>query len=337
MSKKALLGVTGVLVLIGLALSFLNSQTDKVDDALFSFIDSSGLEKIEISQNSTSISLLNDDKLKQWTINSKDNPPLIANADKIVKLLDKINESKILQQVTSKKEHFDRFEVSDKMATVVSIQREGKDDVTLYIGKSKDFSSQFVRKNDESKIYLISQKFDVKTDPDQWMHKKIKLEKQKLSKIHYQTSDRKNVHLNYDASSNKFALKGEIPKKKKLRNLSTLADGLTSISFKGIESTEVTKKGKSIGKHSLTLIDDTVIDYKLIESSETKDSKRYFLSLNVNSRGNPPSPFVEYLASLSKEYVFELYSLPQDIFQKKWDEFFEESKDLKENKGNSKT
>ena len=336
MKKNVLTIATIALIVCGLGIYFLNNRPSHVDENFISFIESEGLTQIKIVSGDKTIDLSNDEQLSQWTVATKDRPQVIADASRIVRFLDNLNDVKVLQEVTKKEEHYERFELSADKATQVVVKRTSKDDLTLYLGKSKDYSSQFVRKDNDPQVYLVSHKFNIDTDFDRWIHKKLKIEKDDLKAIKYQTKEKKKVDLAYDSSKNNFTLNGKLPKKKKLRNLSSLASQFTEINLKGIEEAKNAPKGKAVSKHSVTLKDDTKIDYKFIEAKESKDTKRYFLELDIKAKNDSPSPKIGYLATLSKEHLFELHSIPTHTFQKKWDEFFEEVKEPKKTDAKTK-
>ena len=102
MKKNVLTIATIALIVCGLGIYFLNNRPSHVDENFISFIESEGLTQIKIVSGDKTIDLSNDEQLSQWTVATKDKPQVIADASRIVRFLDNLNDVKILQEVTKR-------------------------------------------------------------------------------------------------------------------------------------------------------------------------------------------------------------------------------------------
>jgi hypothetical protein len=324
MKKYALVFVTAALVLVGVGVNFAMDNSGRVDASLIQPIESKGLSSLVLSKGDQTIELINRSNLNQWVIKQNENPDVIAEATKIVTMLDSLNGAKILQEVTKKTEHYDRFEVSEEKATKLTIKTDGQRDLILYLGKTKDYGSQFVRKEGSEQVYLISKNLRPNLESQYWTYKKIRLDKAKVTSVNYQTKEKKKLKLDYDASKDELKLAGQPPKKKQLKKMNAFIDGLTTVEFQSLEEKSAVKNGKTLAKHSLVRGDKTVLEYSFIEKKKDKNG---YLTVGFEGLDEAADPEVKYLASLADHHVFKLSSINESKFRKSFDDFFEEVKE----------
>ena len=207
--------VTIVCLLIICAAAVIYATTDRdthqVPQRLHAYVNPADIQSISIARGDQSIELV--PRGTQWFMQYRDH--LIAvEAAAMLNLLDFINTGSIMQRVTKKPDTYSRFDITDEAALIITLQTKGERS-TLYVGKSKDHASQFVRLPDDPGVYLVSKTLDTGPEPWRWYYRRmLQYAPEMLDAILYDCGQQ-TLHVQRDGASGKLTArdvpKGKIP------------------------------------------------------------------------------------------------------------------------------
>lgn len=111
-----------------------------------------------------------------WTVAERNNFP--ADDAKLRKLIGNLAEAKLLEEKTSNPESYSALgveDISNSAAGGVQLEIDGpKQPVKLIVGKqASGAQSQYVRRADEPKSWLVNKSIDTSSSADQWLRKSI--------------------------------------------------------------------------------------------------------------------------------------------------------------------
>ena len=169
MGKKLKIGIIFLTVVIGLFLinnSLQNNYSAKL--STFLNLDKNNILKIVISSNQEAIELMKIDS--SWVISGNDT--LIVKNDVIDNLFIKIAELEKQHLVTSKKENWNQYGVTDNIGTHLAfINLEGITAAYYVFGKSQEeYNKCYARTEQESDVYLLNSNilYQLQVNPNFW-------------------------------------------------------------------------------------------------------------------------------------------------------------------------
>lgn len=179
MTRKHLgiLGVVGVVLLVVLLLVQPRSTSDDTSRALFSDIDGSQLAKVTIQRGAEELTLLQQDT--GWVLPARENYP--ADDEKVRSLFVRLMDLASSQTVRTSPERFETLGVTDEAVQqgsgkVSLFAKDGELLGALYLGETRKGADptmpgagQFVRRQNEDTVYIVSQNFAASTAVADWI------------------------------------------------------------------------------------------------------------------------------------------------------------------------
>ena len=169
MDKKLKIGIIFLTIVIGLFL-INNSLQKNYSSKLSTFfnIEKDNILKIVISSNQEAIELMKSDS--SWVISGNDT--LMIKKDVVDNLFIKMIELEKQHLVTSKKENWSQYGITDNIGTHLAfINLEGTTVAYYVFGKSKDeYNRCYVRTEQESEVYLLNSNilYQLQVNPNFW-------------------------------------------------------------------------------------------------------------------------------------------------------------------------
>lgn len=201
MKSKLIMILAGVLALQLLLVSLLSidTKTHVKQKEMFLATDTSQIDYVKIVNSGKPVAL------KRVGANWRLSEPLDfpANPRYIETMLKKLAELKVESHISSNKNKYDQYELSDT-ATYVEAGKEGGKIDKFYIGKqSSSYSHTYMRKADDGDVLLVvgTPRSSLTRDPNDWRDKSVlSLDKSMLEKVVITFSD-EVVELVRDISS----------------------------------------------------------------------------------------------------------------------------------------
>jgi len=266
--------------------------------------------------------------LSAWTIKDAGGLPIIVDATKVLKVFEFLNESKVLLRVTKKKENYGIFEVGN--TKYLELRKLKGETVKVYLGKNKDYSSQYVRLDGDPYVYLITKTLNVDSEVQDWFYRKVlAYEEKDLNHIDYRTQDKKNIKVYYDTAKSEFKIDEVPPAGQEPKKLTRIGKMFAGIGIKGyLERASQKNRLKQLVKHTLVFQDDTSAEIRFMNFKGPKkdDNMKYYLDLKLTP-GKNASAQLRYASDLSRKYLFELHSFNERDFHRKFTDFFQKKKE----------
>jgi len=310
------LGVIAIAVIVFL----FSISKDKKSKNFHDFIDPNEIKEITLRKENKIVLLTSSSKNK-WHISDNNKFKIDADSTKILSIFNFISDSKIIQKVTKKQNSYAKFDLSeDKRLTISALKKKGGK-YLVYAGKNKDYSSQFVRKEGDPYVYLISKNLNASFERESWFYKKIlNFDFDEIDHISYTTDSNKILKIFYEKISDKLFLKESPPSGKQTKDLKWLKNSFTGISISKYISLPH-KKHTGVTSHTIYLKDGGTIKLAFSKSKDKNASKNY-LRLEVEGK-DFKNPDIKYIKDLSQRYMFELSWFDKAKYQKKYADFFE--------------
>jgi len=173
MNNKVLLAVLAILILVFLTTNyFKNNNSDNILQTDLVSIDTAKLSEIIIhpgNKNKKNLRFSNDNGT--WSVRSGQIKTRTKDGD-MGRILDELAKIKIVRLITKSKENWEKYQLTDSLATLLEIKEKGKSTpLKLYLGKvnykapqgggrqfnAQNFSAQTnIRVNDDDKVYLVN-------------------------------------------------------------------------------------------------------------------------------------------------------------------------------------
>jgi hypothetical protein len=318
--NKVTIGSVVIIAIAAIVYLATSLTSDKQTSAkLHSFVSPEKISKIQIVKGQDKVEL--QAKNSDWFVLDKDGLAILADTKKILSVFEFVNDAKILQLASKKESSYPVFELTKDKQTALTMEKTGGDRIEIFAGKTKDYSSQFVRTAKDPKVYLVSKKLNANFDISQWYYKKVlDFDFKNLAHIEYKTDDNKQVKIRRESTTDKMFVENP-PKGKQGKNLDAFKDY-----FKSIPITKYTEpqklRFKTLAKHNLKFTDDTTVEVLFREAKVDKVDKKY-LSIRIN--GNDiKDENLKLWKTITDKYDFEVSSVDKNKFQKKFAELFED-------------
>ena len=296
---KPLFFATFILVIIGGILYFYqgnfvstkSGNSNSFGQKLLEDLDTKALSKITIRGEDSFVSLV---QLKGggWL---EESFKYEAESSQIQDLLLKLYQTKLGDLVSNNANHHKRFKL---VAAPENVERWDKDvygeSVTLLkgdgtiilsflIGKNrKSGQGQYIRYNGSNKVFLIPERLNINTNPNDWLDKKLlELEEKDVKNIKIKSNSEIKLNINRKTFNDPWLTKGEtiMPSEEKIQNV---LDKLSSLSFSKILERQITNEKELNPSEKtllITLFDGRLFTIKIIKNNIANEN--YILSLRM--------------------------------------------------------
>lgn len=290
-------------------------DTHQIPQRLHAYVNPADIQSISIARGDQSIELV--PRGTQWFMQYRDH--LIAvDAAAMLNLLEFINTGSIMQRVTQKPDAYPRFDITDKTALIITLQTEGERS-KLYVGKSKDNASQFVRLPDDPGVYLVSKTLDTGPEPWRWYYRRmLQYAPEMLDAILYDCGQQ-TLHVQRDGASGKLTAR-DVPKGRIPADLGPLAEYFNDLSVADYVPRASAPKAKELVAHTLHFTDGSSATLHFLDKNDEEDLPP-FLDI-VFGDTEPTDEKLRYAKDISARYIFSLSWFDTSKYQKTCEEFF---------------
>jgi hypothetical protein len=315
--KKNYVTIVCLLIICAAAVMYATSDRDtqQTPQRLSPYVNPADIESISIARGDQNIELI--PRGTQWFMQYRDH--LIAvEAAAMLNLLDFINTGTILQRVTKNPDTYSRFDITDESALIITLQTKGQR-TKLYVGKSKDQASQFVRLPDDPGVYLVSKTLDTGPEPWRWYYRRmLQYAPDLLDAILYDCGQQ-TLHLQRDGASGKLTAR-DVPKGKTPVDHGKLAEHFNDLSIADYVPRAGAPKAKELVTHTLNFTDGSSATLRFLDKNDEEDLPP-FLDI-VFGEKEPTDEKLRYAKDISERYIFSLSWIDTTKYQKACEEFF---------------
>lgn len=311
-----------IIVVAGVVYLVSNIEKESANSKFYAFINPENIKQIAIEQAEKRIILTSHDN--KWFVADNNTFEVAVDSAKILPLFEFINDARIVQKITKKESAYPKFDISGTEAVKVVFQNKDQSAHIFHLGKQKDYSSQFVRKEGDPYVYLISKRLSLNLESDTWFYKKVlDYDFSTLDKIAYTCDQDKILNINYNQSDDKLFI-NEPPEGKQPKNLALakLRDDFLKISVSKYLQRSQKIDSVLVVSHTLHFRKGESVTLAFLKSSDEKSNKHY-LDIKVDAEKSRDNK-LQYSKAVSDQYLFELSWFDKKKYQRAYDDFFEE-------------
>jgi len=321
MIKNRVTVVSLIIIIIAVAVYFIYSDSrPEKQSSFYGFIEPASIQQIKIEKGKNAVSLNCRDS--RWFITDNNSLEIAVDTGKILPVFEFINDSSIVQKITQKESSYPRFDITEEKAGKLILQGRDKTDHIFYVGKEKDYASQFVRKAGDPYVYLVSKKMDLTLDKEAWFYKKVlEYDPAELDYIDYTCPKGKTLKISYDKTADKLLIK-DPPPGKQAKDLKKTREGFSKISVSKYLPRSEKIESLPVNDHTLYFKAGETIKLAFLKSSEEKSNKHY-LDIKVDLKESRNED-LKYLKRISDQYLFSLSWFDKQKYQGEYDDFFED-------------
>jgi len=322
MIKNRVTVVSIIIIIIAVAVYFFSSdqRQEKQSSSFYGFIEPASIKQIKIEKGKKAVSLNCRDR--RWLITDNNSLEIAVDTGKILPVFEFITDSSIVQKITQKKSSYPRFDITEDKAVKLVLQGRDKKDHIFYVGKEKDYASQFVRKAGDPYVYMVSKKMNLSLDKEAWFYKKVlEYDPGALDYIAYTCQKGKILKISYDKTADKLIIK-EPPPGKEAQDLKKTREGFSKISVSKYLPRSEKIESLPVNDHTLYFKAGETVRLAFLKSAEEKSNKHY-LDIKVDLKEGRDKD-LKYLKQISDHYLFSLSWFDKQKYQGDYDEFFED-------------
>lgn len=330
--NKKILALTGALIVGAMGIVFSENFISKKPDPrlgkpLVDMGDVIGVDTIIVTKGAESLKLVTDGN-NVWKLSDTDGFP--ADATNISRLIDDLTRTNVQVLASTSKEPSSEFGLSD--ATVIVLQKAGKESLNLKLAKNREHGGQFIAFDNDHKVYLISQSIPVEIAAASWELKNlVNIPSNLVKKVAFASAGKKKAILSREKPEDPVKLEKLAPQEKESSSIRSHESILTGLTFSERLASDNTDYKKAIAAPStvpstvtVTLFDGRNYNVKIVSTSG--DKKKYFIEINAQngaSTSETDSKELETLNNRMKQNVFEVSSQMAERFQKGLDDMVE--------------
>jgi hypothetical protein len=282
---------------------------------LHTYVDPADLQSITLARGPLRLELKPRDA--QWYMHLQ-NTVIAVEADALLKLMDFINTATILRRVTERADTYPRYDLTDETALTITLQT-GKESSTIYVGKNKDQSYQFIRLPDNPAVYLASKMLDTGPEPWHWYYRRVlQYAPDMLDYILYDCGEQ-TLHLQRDAVSGTLSAR-EAPKGRSPADLAQLAEYFNDLSVADYVPRSGAPGAPELVTHTLHFTDGSFATLRFLDKNDEQDTPPF---LDIVFGGEEPTDEkLRYARDITSRYMFSLSWIDKSKYMKTCDEFF---------------
>jgi len=327
MVKNKVTLVSLLIIIIAVAIYFFTKPEEKVEKKEFyPFISSEKISQIDIAQDTKTLTLTS--RNNRWFLADNNTTEIAVQISKILSVFEFVNDAFITQKITKKESSYPRFDITDEKAVslVFNMKEGGKN--TFHLGKEKENTSQFVRKEGDPYVYLISKRLNVNFDKDSWFYKNVlEYDRDELDYIAYNCDGEKELRIDYDKKDESFLIK-DVPDGKQVKDLTKLKDAFNKISIMLYLPRSEKLDASPVMKHELYFKNGNRITVIFLKANE-EDSKTHYIDMYVEAADSKDDALL-YTKRISEKYLFQMSWFDKNKFQREYDDFFEDKPEEKD-------
>ena len=292
-----------------------DDNTEQSPLPLHTYVNPIDLQSITIAQGGKSLELVPRDSV--WFMQDRE---LLVEVDagSMLTLFDFINTGTIIQRVTQKTDTYPRFNLTDETALVLTLQT-ARERSTLFVGKTKDHASQFVRLPDDPSVYLVSKTLETGPEPWHWYYRGIlRYESANLESILYDCGEQ-TVHLQRDSTGETLTIQ-DIPEGKIPADIGELAGFFRNLNIGEYVPREQAPQTSPLATHTLNFTDGSSATLRFLDRDEEQD-RPPFLDIVFNET-EPADEKLRQARNISARYVFSLSWIDPSKYLKNFEDFF---------------
>lgn len=315
--KKNYVAIISLLIICVAAVIYVTSSRNTQQDPqrLHAYVDPANLQSITLQQGRLRLDLK--PRGTEWYMHIGDNV-IEVEAGAMLTLLEFINNATIMRRVTQKPNTYPRFNLTDETALIITLQT-GKERSTVYVGKNKDQTYQFVRLPDNPAVYLVSKTLNTGPEPWRWYYRRVlQYAPNMLDHILYDCGDQ-SLYLQRDPANGTLAAR-DVPKSRTPAALGQLAEYFNDLSIADYVPRSGAPNAPELVAHTLHFTDGSFATLRFLDKNDEKDTPP-FLDIVFGGK-EPTDEKLRYARDISARYIFSLSWIDKSKYMKTCEDFF---------------